>query len=336
MNILVTGGSGYIGSHTCIQMIEAGMTPIILDNLYNSKLLVLDRIEQVTGVRPAFYQGDIRDSEILRHVFAQHDIQGVIHFAGLKAVGESVEKPLMYYDNNVSGTLNLVREMDKAGVKSLIFSSSATVYGDPASVPIREDFPTSATNPYGRSKLMVEECLTDFHKANPDWSITLLRYFNPVGAHESGLLGEDPQGIPNNLLPFVAQVAVGRREKLGVFGDDYPTPDGTGVRDYIHVIDLADGHLAALNKVGQQAGLHIFNLGTGQGNSVLEMVAAFEKAAQRPIPYEIKPRRAGDIAECWADPAYAEQVLGWKATRSLETMVVDTWRWQSNNPNGYE
>ncbi|EHI9241663.1 UDP-glucose 4-epimerase GalE [Vibrio vulnificus] len=336
MNILVTGGSGYIGSHTCIQMIEAGMTPIILDNLYNSKVLVLDRIEQVTGVRPAFYQGDIRDSEILQHVFAQHDIQGVIHFAGLKAVGESVEKPLMYYDNNVSGTLNLVREMDKAGVKSLIFSSSATVYGDPASVPIREDFPTSATNPYGRSKLMVEECLTDFHKANPDWSITLLRYFNPVGAHESGLLGEDPQGIPNNLLPFVAQVAVGRREKLGVFGDDYPTPDGTGVRDYIHVIDLADGHLAALNKVGQQAGLHIFNLGTGQGNSVLEMVAAFEKAAQRPIPYEIKPRRAGDIAECWADPAYAEQVLGWKATRSLETMVVDTWRWQSNNPNGYE
>ncbi|RZQ71589.1 UDP-glucose 4-epimerase GalE [Vibrio vulnificus] len=336
MNILVTGGSGYIGSHTCIQMIEAGMTPIILDNLYNSKLLVLDRIEQVTGVRPTFYQGDIRDSEILQHVFAQHDIQGVIHFAGLKAVGESVEKPLMYYDNNVSGTLNLVREMDKAGVKSLIFSSSATVYGDPASVPIREDFPTSATNPYGRSKLMVEECLTDFHKANPDWSITLLRYFNPVGAHESGLLGEDPQGIPNNLLPFVAQVAVGRREKLGVFGDDYPTPDGTGVRDYIHVIDLADGHLAALNKVGQQAGLHIFNLGTGQGNSVLEMVAAFEKAAQRPIPYEIKPRRAGDIAECWADPAYAEQVLGWKATRSLETMVVDTWRWQSNTPNGYE
>ncbi|ANN25318.1 TPA: UDP-glucose 4-epimerase GalE [Vibrio vulnificus] len=336
MNILVTGGSGYIGSHTCIQMIEAGMTPIILDNLYNSKLLVLDRIEQVTGVRPTFYQGDIRDSEILQHIFAQHDIQGVIHFAGLKAVGESVEKPLMYYDNNVSGTLNLVREMDKAGVKSLIFSSSATVYGDPASVPIRENFPTSATNPYGRSKLMVEECLTDFHKANPDWSITLLRYFNPVGAHESGLLGEDPQGIPNNLLPFVAQVAVGRREKLGVFGDDYPTPDGTGVRDYIHVIDLADGHLAALNKVGQQAGLHIFNLGTGQGNSVLEMVAAFEKAAQRPIPYEIKPRRAGDIAECWADPAYAEQVLGWKATRSLETMVVDTWRWQSNNPNGYE
>ncbi|KYN85320.1 UDP-glucose 4-epimerase [Vibrio cidicii] len=336
MNILVTGGSGYIGSHTCIQMIEAGMTPIILDNLYNSKLLVLDRIQQVTGVRPTFYQGDIRDSAILQTIFTEHHIDGVIHFAGLKAVGESVEKPLMYYDNNVSGTLNLVREMDKAGVKSLIFSSSATVYGDPASVPIREDFPTSATNPYGRSKLMVEECLRDFHHANPEWSITLLRYFNPVGAHQSGLLGEDPQGIPNNLLPFVAQVAVGRREKLGVFGNDYPTPDGTGVRDYIHVVDLADGHLAALNQVGQQAGLHIFNLGTGQGNSVLEMVAAFEKAAERPIAYEIKPRRAGDIAECWADPSYAAEVLGWKATRSLETMVADTWRWQSNNPNGYE
>ncbi|MBE4618714.1 UDP-glucose 4-epimerase GalE [Vibrio navarrensis] len=336
MNILVTGGSGYIGSHTCIQMIEAGMTPIILDNLYNSKLLVLDRIQQVTGVRPTFYQGDIRDSAILQTIFTEHHIDGVIHFAGLKAVGESVEKPLMYYDNNVSGTLNLVREMDKAGVNSLIFSSSATVYGDPASVPIREDFPTSATNPYGRSKLMVEECLRDFHHANPEWSITLLRYFNPVGAHQSGLLGEDPQGIPNNLLPFVAQVAVGRRDKLGVFGNDYPTPDGTGVRDYIHVVDLADGHLAALNKVGQQAGLHIFNLGTGQGNSVLEMVAAFEKAAERPIAYEIKPRRAGDIAECWADPSYAAEVLGWKATRSLETMVADTWRWQSNNPNGYE
>ncbi|EJL6399107.1 UDP-glucose 4-epimerase GalE [Vibrio navarrensis] len=336
MNILVTGGSGYIGSHTCIQMIEAGMTPIILDNLYNSKLLVLDRIQQVTGVRPTFYQGDIRDSAILQTIFTEHHIDGVIHFAGLKAVGESVEKPLMYYDNNVSGTLNLVREMDKAGVKSLIFSSSATVYGDPASVPIREDFPTSATNPYGRSKLMVEECLRDFHHVNPEWSITLLRYFNPVGAHQSGLLGEDPQGIPNNLLPFVAQVAVGRREKLGVFGNDYPTPDGTGVRDYIHVVDLADGHLAALNKVGQQAGLHVFNLGTGQGNSVLEMVAAFEKAAERPIAYEIKPRRAGDIAECWADPSYAAEVLGWKATRSLETMVADTWRWQSNNPNGYE
>ncbi|EKO3590769.1 UDP-glucose 4-epimerase GalE [Vibrio metschnikovii] len=336
MNILVTGGTGYIGSHTCIQLIQAGITPIILDNLYNSKKLVLERIAQVTGVTPQFYQGDIGDSELLERIFAQHEIASVVHFAGLKAVGESVEKPLMYYQNNVAGTLNLVQAMDKARVKSLIFSSSATVYGDPASVPIREDFPTSVTNPYGRSKLMVEECLTDFQHANPDWSITLLRYFNPVGAHESGLLGEDPQGTPNNLLPFVAQVAVGRREKVGVFGNDYPTPDGTGVRDYIHVVDLADGHLAALNKVGLQAGLHIFNLGTGQGNSVLDMIAAFSKTVGKPIPYQIQPRRAGDIAECWADPSYAEQVLDWKATRSLETMVEDTWRWQSKNPNGYE
>ncbi|MEZ8456010.1 UDP-glucose 4-epimerase GalE [Vibrio cyclitrophicus ZF170] len=336
MKILVTGGTGYIGSHTCIQMIEAGITPIILDNLYNSKEMVLDRVKHVSGTKPVFYQGDIRDSAILQTIFSEHNIAGVIHFAGLKAVGESVEKPLMYYDNNVSGTLNLVSEMDKAGVKSIIFSSSATVYGDPASVPIREDFPTSATNPYGRSKLMVEECLTDFHKANPEWSITLLRYFNPVGAHESGLLGEDPQGIPNNLLPFVAQVAVGRRDRLGVFGNDYPTTDGTGVRDYIHVVDLADGHLAALNMVGSQQGLHIFNLGTGQGNSVLEMVAAFEQASQRAVPYQVLPRRAGDIAECWADPSYAEQVLGWKATRSLKTMVEDTWRWQSKNPEGYQ
>ncbi|WP_368084881.1 UDP-glucose 4-epimerase GalE [Vibrio splendidus] len=332
MKILVTGGTGYIGSHTCIQMIEAGITPIILDNLYNSKEMVLDRVKHVSGTKPVFYQGDIRDSAILQTIFAEHNIGGVIHFAGLKAV----EKPLMYYDNNVSGTLTLVSEMDKAGVKSIIFSSSATVYGDPASVPIREDFPTSATNPYGRSKLMLEECLTDFHKANPEWSITLLRYFNPVGAHESGLLGEDPQGIPNNLLPFVAQVAVGRRHRLGVFGNDYPTPDGIGVRDYIHVVDLAEGHLAALNTVGSQQGLHVFNLGTGQGNSVLEMVAAFEQASQRAVPYQVLPRRAGDIAECWADPSYAEQVLGWKATRSLKTMAEDTWRWQSKNPEGYQ
>ncbi|WP_102292100.1 UDP-glucose 4-epimerase GalE [Vibrio cyclitrophicus] len=336
MKILVTGGTGYIGSHTCIQMIEVGITPIILDNLYNSKEMVLDRVKHVSGTKPVFYQGDIRDSAILQTIFSEHNIAGVIHFAGLKAVGESVEKPLMCYDNNVSGTLNLVSEMDKAGVKSIIFSSSATVYGDPASVPIREDFPTSATNPYGRSKLMVEECLTDFHKANPEWSITLLRYFNPVGAHESGLLGEDPQGIPNNLLPFVEQVAVGRRDRLGVFGNDFPTTDGTGVRDYIHVVDLADGHLAALNTVGSQQGLHVFNLGTGKGNSVLEMVAAFEQASQRAVPYQVLPRRAGDIAECWADPSYAEQVLGWKATRSLKTMVEDTWRWQSKNPEGYQ
>lgn len=335
MNVLVTGGAGYIGSHTCIQLLGAGYTPIVVDNLSNSKPLVLDRIERVAGTRPLFIEGDIRDRAFLDSVFAAHHIDSVIHFAGLKAVGESVSLPLKYYDNNVSGTLNLVAAMQRAEVKSLIFSSSATVYGDPASVPIREDFPTSATNPYGRSKLMVEECLRDFQTANPDWSITLLRYFNPVGAHESGQLGEDPQGTPNNLLPFVAQVAVGRREKLGVFGNDYNTPDGTGVRDYIHVVDLADGHLAALNKMTHQRGLHIFNLGTGRGNSVLEMVHAFEAAAARPIPYDIKPRRAGDIAECWADPAYAESVLGWRAQRSLQTMVEDTWRWQSMNPHGY-
>lgn len=335
MFVLVTGGMGYIGSHTCIQMIEAGMTPIIFDNLYNSKPTVLDRIEKVSGVRPIFVEGDIRDKQALIRVLKQYDIKSVIHFAGLKAVGESVAKPLEYYDTNVHGTLVLVDAMREAGVKSLIFSSSATVYGDPASVPILEDFPTSATNPYGRSKLIVEECLTDFQQANPDWSITLLRYFNPVGSHPSGELGEDPQGIPNNLMPFVAQVAVGRREFLSVFGGDYPTPDGTGVRDYIHVMDLSDGHLAALKHVGSKQGLHIYNLGTGNGNSVLEMVAAFEKASGKKVPYKIVERRPGDIAECWANPAKAEADLHWKATRSLEQMTEDTWRWQSNNPQGY-
>lgn len=262
MDVLITGGMGYIGSHTCVQLIEAGHNPIILDNLHNSKVAVLDRIEKLTGKRPTFYQGDIRDAVNLDNIFAQHNIESVIHFAGLKAVGESVEKPLEYYDNNVNGTLVLVDAMRRAGVMSLVFSSSATVYGDPASVPITENFPTSATNPYGRSKLMVEECMTDFQKANPDWSITLLRYFNPVGSHKSGEMGEDPQGIPNNLMPFISQVAVGRREFLSVFGDDYPTNDGSGVRDYIHVVDLANGHLAALDKVGKKAGLHIYNLGT--------------------------------------------------------------------------
>ncbi|QIL86852.1 UDP-glucose 4-epimerase GalE (plasmid) [Vibrio sp. HDW18] len=335
MKVLVTGGMGYIGSHTCIQMIQAGMTPVILDNLYNSKATVLARIEQVTGVRPQFVQGDVRDQTLLVEVMQQQQIEAVIHFAGLKAVGESVQKPLEYYDNNVHGSLVLIAAMREAGVKSLIFSSSATVYGDPASVPITESFPTSATNPYGRSKLMVEECLNDFQQANPDWSITLLRYFNPVGSHPSGLLGEDPQGIPNNLMPFVAQVAVGRREYLSVFGSDYPTKDGTGVRDYIHVMDLADGHIAALQKVGTQAGLHIYNLGTGKGYSVLEMVKAFEAAAGRAVPYQLVERRAGDIAECWADPTKAAQQLGWQATRTLDEMTQDTWRWQSNNPQGY-
>ncbi|ELH4836938.1 UDP-glucose 4-epimerase GalE [Vibrio harveyi] len=336
MKVLITGGMGYIGSHTCVQMIEAGMEPIIVDNLCNAKVEVLSRIEALTGKKPVFHQGDIRDEAFLDSVFAEHDIQAVIHFAGLKAVGESVAKPLEYYDNNVNGSLVLARSMRKAGVKSIVFSSSATVYGDPDIVPITEDSPTGATtNPYGRSKYMVEECLSDLFNAENDWSITLLRYFNPVGAHPSGTMGEDPQGIPNNLMPFIAQVAVGRREKLSVFGNDYPTPDGTGVRDYIHVMDLADGHIAALKSVGDKAGLHIYNLGTGKGSSVLDMVEAFALACGKPVPYELCPRRPGDIAECWASTEKAERDLGWKATRSVTEMTADTWKWQSNNPQGY-
>lgn len=337
MEILITGGMGYIGSHTCVQMISAGMTPIMVDNLCNAKAEVLNRIEALTGVRPAFYQGDIRDEAFLDSVFAQHHVQAVIHFAGLKAVGESVSKPIEYYDNNVNGTLVLVRSMRKAGVKSLVFSSSATVYGDPQTVPITETSPTGATtNPYGRSKYMVEQCLSDLVVAEPEWSITLLRYFNPVGAHPSGTMGEDPQGIPNNLMPFIAQVAVGRREKLAVFGNDYPTPDGTGVRDYVHVMDLADGHIAALQAVGEKAGLHIYNLGTGKGSSVLDMVHAFSDACGKPIAYDICPRRPGDIAECWASTEKAQRELGWQAKRSLADMTADTWRWQSHNPLGYD
>lgn len=337
MDVLITGGMGYIGSHTCVQMIAAGMTPIMVDNLCNAKAEVLNRIEALTGVRPAFYQGDIRDEAFLDSVFAKHDVQAVIHFAGLKAVGESVRKPIEYYDNNVNGTLVLVRSMRKAGVKSLVFSSSATVYGDPQTVPITETSPTGATtNPYGRSKYMVEQCLADLVVAEPEWSITLLRYFNPVGAHPSGTMGEDPQGIPNNLMPFIAQVAVGRREKLAVFGNDYATPDGTGIRDYIHVMDLADGHIAALQVVGTQAGLHIYNLGTGKGSSVLDMVNAFSQACGKAVPYEICPRRPGDIAECWASTEKAQRELGWQAKLSLADMTADTWRWQSNNPQGYD
>jgi len=318
-------------------MIEAGMTPIIIDNLCNSKVMVLDRIEALTGTRPVFYEGDVRDQGFLDSVFEKHTIQSVIHFAGLKAVGESVVKPLEYYDNNVNGSLVLIAAMRRAGVKSIVFSSSATVYGDPEVVPITENSPTGATtNPYGRSKYMVEECLSDFYKSQPDWSVTLLRYFNPVGAHPTGTMGEDPQGIPNNLLPFIAQVAVGRREKLSVFGNDYPTPDGTGVRDYIHVVDLANGHVAALNKMSQKQGLHIYNLGTGNGSSVLDMVNAFGKASGKPVPYEICERRPGDIAECWADTTKAQKDLGWKATRTVADMTSDTWRWQSQNPRGYE
>ncbi len=336
MKVLITGGMGYIGSHTCVEMIEAGMTPIIIDNLCNAKAEVLNRIEQITGVKPLFLQGDIRDEAFLDSLFAAHDIHSVIHFAGLKAVGESVAKPLEYYDNNVNGSLVLARAMRKAGVKRLVFSSSATVYGDPQQVPITESSPVGeTTNPYGTSKFMVEQCLTDLVHAEPDWSVTLLRYFNPVGAHPSGLMGEDPQGIPNNLMPFIAQVAVGRRAKLAVFGDDYSTKDGTGVRDYIHVMDLASGHIAALKGVGEKAGLHVFNLGTGQGSSVLEMVQAFSQACGKPVAYEICPRRPGDIAECWASTEKAERELGWKATRSVAEMTADTWRWQSNNPQGY-
>ncbi|HEM7544033.1 TPA: UDP-glucose 4-epimerase GalE [Providencia rettgeri] len=334
--VLVTGGLGYIGSHTCVQMIQQGMQPVILDNLHNANLEVLNRIEAITGVKPVFYQGDVRDGQILESIFANHQIHSVIHFAGLKAVGESVQKPIEYYDVNVNGTLVLVESMKKAGVKSLIFSSSATVYGEPEHIPLTEEASVGNTNsPYGTSKYMVERILTDLHIADSEWSISLLRYFNPVGAHNSGLMGEDPNGIPNNLTPFIAQVAVGRRKELAVFGGDYPTKDGTGVRDYIHVMDLADGHIAALNKVSQQAGLHIYNLGTGTGTSVLEVLAAFEKAVGKPIPYTISARRPGDIAEYWSTPAKAERDLGWTAKYSIQDMADDVWRWQSMNPNGY-
>ncbi|MDI7245162.1 UDP-glucose 4-epimerase GalE [Providencia rettgeri] len=334
--VLVTGGLGYIGSHTCVQMIQQGMQPVILDNLHNANLEVLNRIEAITGVKPVFYQGDVRDSQILASIFANHQIHSVIHFAGLKAVGESVQKHIEYYDVNVNGTLVLVESMKKAGVKSLIFSSSATVYGEPEHIPLTEEASVGNTNsPYGTSKYMVERILTDLNIADSEWSISLLRYFNPVGAHNSGLMGEDPNGIPNNLTPFIAQVAVGRRKELAVFGGDYPTKDGTGVRDYIHVMDLADGHIAALNKVSQQAGLHIYNLGTGTGTSVLEVLAAFEKAVGKPIPYTISARRPGDIAEYWSTPAKAERDLGWTAKYSIQDMADDVWRWQSMNPNGY-
>ncbi|MCX7142840.1 MAG: UDP-glucose 4-epimerase GalE [Proteobacteria bacterium] len=326
--ILVTGGSGYIGSHACVALAGAGRDILILDNLCNSRASVIDRLETICGKRPKFIQGDMRDAALLDTIFAEHRIEAVIHFAGLKAVGESVEKPLAYYDNNVGGTLALLAAMGRAKVKTLVFSSSATVYGDPASVPIREDFPRSATNPYGRSKLIIEDILTDLQRAEPDWRIALLRYFNPVGAHASGLIGEDPQGIPNNLMPFVAQVAAGKREFLNVFGNDYPTPDGTGVRDYIHVVDLAQGHIAALDYLDRKGGLLTVNLGTGRGYSVLEMAGAFARASGRPVPHRIAPRRAGDIAQCWADPALAKTLLDWSAGRGLDAMCADAWRWQ--------
>lgn len=332
--ILVTGGTGYIGSHTVVELLAAGKDVLILDNYANSSPKVLERIAKICGRAPAFREGDIRDVDGLRALFAAHRIEAVIHFAGLKAVGESVEQPLTYYDNNVNGTLCLLQAMRQAGVRRLVFSSSATVYGDPHRVPIREDFPLQATNPYGRSKLMVEEMLRDLQRAEADWQIAILRYFNPVGAHPSGLIGENPNGIPNNLMPFVAQVAVGKRAQLSVFGNDYPTPDGTGVRDYIHVVDLAQGHLAALAALARSGQLLTVNLGTGQGYSVLDMVRAFEAASGRPVPYQIVARRAGDIATCYADPQLAGELLGWQARRGIGEMCADAWRWQSMNPDG--
>lgn len=335
-NILVTGGAGYIGSITCVQLIAAGLRPVILDNLHNAKAAVVDHIEQVSGTRPVFVQGDIRDQALVERVLLDQRIDAVVHFAGLKAVGESVTQPLWYYDHNVHGTLALLEAMRATGVRTLVFSSSATVYGDAQTMPLPEDHPTSATNPYGRTKLMVEQILADVVASDPGWSMTALRYFNPVGAHPSGLMGEDPQGVPNNLMPFIAQVAVGRRDKLRIFGNDYPTPDGTGLRDYIHVMDLADGHLAALQYAHGRAGMHVFNLGTGHGTSVLEMLTAFSKACGRALPHEFAPRRPGDVAACWADPARAESQIGWRASRTLDDMCTDTWRWQSTHPNGYE
>ena len=328
--ILVTGGAGFIGSHTCVALAEAGMQYLILDNFCNSRRSVLDRLARITGAAPAFIEGDVRDVALLQRLFAEHPISAVIHFAGLKAVGESVREPLRYYDNNVAGSLALLQAMQAAGVRTLVFSSSATVYGEPASLPIREDFPLSATNPYGWSKFMVERMLADLDQAEPgQWRIARLRYFNPVGAHESGLIGEDPQDVPNNLAPYIAQVAAGQREALSVYGNDYPTPDGTGVRDYIHVMDLAEGHVAALRYLQTHPGLLTVNLGTGRPVSVLDMVRSFERASGRPIPYRIVARRPGDVAACWADASLAEQLLGWRAQRDLDRMCADMWRWQS-------
>jgi UDP-glucose 4-epimerase len=326
--ILLTGGTGYIGSHTAVELISAGYSVHIIDNLCNSKLSALDRIEKISGKRPGFSNIDIRDRTALCKLFSENPVSAVVHFAGLKAVGESVSKPLDYYDNNVAGSLTLFECMAEAGLKNLVFSSSATVYGDPASVPIHEAFPLSATNPYGRTKLIIEEMLRDIALSDPRWRIALLRYFNPVGAHKSGLLGEDPNGTPNNLMPYIAQVAAGKRRELPVYGSDYPTPDGTGIRDYIHVVDLARGHLAAINKIQNTSGITTVNLGTGRGYSVLEMINAFANASGREIPYKIVGRRAGDIAKCFADPTLAQKLLGWEATLGINEMCEDTWRWQ--------
>jgi UDP-glucose 4-epimerase len=335
MKLLVTGGAGYIGSHTALVLLEAGHDIVVVDNLVNSSVESLRRVEGLSSRPVEFHQVDLLDAPALERVFAAGTIDGVVHFAGLKAVGESVSQPARYYHNNVTGTLVLAEAMQRHGVRTLVFSSSATVYGDPHTVPITEDFPLSATNPYGRSKLIIEEILRDLAVADPAWRIAILRYFNPVGAHESGQIGESPNGIPNNLLPYVAQVAVGRLAELPVYGDDYPTPDGTGVRDYIHVMDLAAGHERALARLGSGPGVFTWNLGTGRGYSVLEMIAAFERASGRKVAYRVAPRRPGDIAVCYADPSRARAELGWTATRGLEAMCEDAWRWQSQNPNGF-
>ncbi|TKB32771.1 MAG: UDP-glucose 4-epimerase GalE [Nitrospira sp.] len=337
--IFVTGGAGYIGSHTCVELLDAGCDVTVFDNFSNSHPEALARVERITGKKLRLVQGDIRNRASLVAALKDSGANAVIHFAGLKAVGESVTQPLSYYDNNVVGTLRLLEAMGECGVKALVFSSSATVYGDPIRLPLTEDHPLSATNPYGRTKLMIEEILRDLHRSDASWKVAILRYFNPVGAHASGLIGEDPQGIPNNLMPFVAQVAVGRRVSLNVWGNDYPTPDGTGVRDYIHVVDLALGHLKALNaleKLEASADCLTVNLGTGTGYSVLDIVQAFEKASGRPVPYTIAPRRPGDIASCYADPKRAADILGWRAERGLSAMCIDAWRWQSGNPTGFK
>ena len=334
--ILVTGGAGYIGSHTVVELVANGYDLLILDNLSNSSPNVLKRVENITGKRLECLVGDVGNAHLLRKIFSEYPIDSVIHFAGLKAVGESVTYPMRYYDNNVAGSITLFQAMAEAGLHRLVFSSSATVYGDPHSVPIREDFPLQVTNPYGRSKLMIEDVLRDISHADSRWRVALLRYFNPVGAHPSGLIGEDPQGIPNNLMPYVSQVAIGRRPELSVFGGDYPTPDGTGVRDYIHVVDLAGGHLAALKALDRLEGAVPINLGTGRGYSVLEVIAALEKASGRKVPFRIVDRRPGDVAVCYADPSVAREVLGWSAKMDMAAMCEDSWRWQSANPEGYK
>ncbi|NLM75940.1 MAG: UDP-glucose 4-epimerase GalE [Clostridiaceae bacterium] len=336
MAVLVTGGAGYIGSHTCVELLNEGYDVVVIDNLINSSKNSLDRVEEITGRKLTFYQTDLLDRDAVEDIFRKEKIDSVIHFAGLKAVGESVSKPLEYYYNNIVGTLILCDTMRKYGVKKLVFSSSATVYGKPETVPIKEDFPLSATNPYGRTKLMIEEILRDLYVSDNLWHIVILRYFNPVGAHKSGRIGEDPIGIPNNLVPYITQVAVGKLDFLPIYGNDYDTPDGTGVRDYIHVVDLAKGHLKALEKLKNGKGVLTYNLGTGKGYSVLEMVRSFERVCRKPIKYKIMPRRPGDIAICYADPSKAREELGWVAEKGLDEMCEDAWRWQTNNPNGYE